>query len=114
METRLNIVDDTSVTITPKEDIKISTNINELADDISVVINESQTFDVTIKNEDIINARIAGQTSFDDIDPITLKIKNGKLSVNTTDLAEHGNNQPITSCGVEAIVGNINALLELI
>ena len=44
----------------------------------------------------------------------TLTIKNGILSVNTTDLMERDNTLPITSAGVYATVGNIEALLNTI
>ena len=44
----------------------------------------------------------------------TLKLENGILSVNTTDLMEQDNTLPITSAGVYATVGNIEALLKTI
>lgn len=44
----------------------------------------------------------------------TLELENGVLSVNTTDAVEAGNNLPITSAGVFATVGNIEALLKTI
>lgn len=44
----------------------------------------------------------------------TLKLENGILSVNTTDLMERDNTLPITSAGVYATVGNIEALLNTI
>ena len=44
----------------------------------------------------------------------TLIMKNGILSVNTTDLMEKDNTLPITSAGVFATVGNIEALLNTI
>lgn len=40
--------------------------------------------------------------------------ENNKLKVNTTDEAESDNTLPITSAGVHTIVGNIEALLEII
>ena len=40
--------------------------------------------------------------------------ENGVLSVDTTDNAEQGNTKPITSAGVNLVVGNINALLAII
>lgn len=48
-----------------------------------------------------------------DIDS-TLKLENGVLSVNTTDQMEQDNTLPITSAGVFAVVGNIEALLKTI
>lgn len=44
----------------------------------------------------------------------TLKMENGILSVNTTDQMEQDNTLPITSAGVYATVGNIEALLKTI
>lgn len=44
----------------------------------------------------------------------TLKLENGVLSVNTTDLMEQDNTLPITSAGVYATVGNIEVLLKTI
>ena len=44
----------------------------------------------------------------------TLTLKNGILSVNTTDQMEQDNTLPITSAGVYATVGNIEALLKTI
>lgn len=44
----------------------------------------------------------------------SLSLKEGILSVNTTDLMEQNNTLPITSAGVYATVGNIEALLKTI
>ena len=44
----------------------------------------------------------------------TLSLKNGILSVNTTDVVAQDNTLPITSAGVFATVGNIEALLKTI
>lgn len=44
----------------------------------------------------------------------SLAVKDGVLSVNTTDQMEQDNTQPISSAGVYAAVGNIAALLETI
>ena len=44
----------------------------------------------------------------------TLTLKDGVLSVNTTNDMEQDNTLPITSAAVFAEVGNINALLETI
>lgn len=44
----------------------------------------------------------------------TLKLENGILSVNTTNQMEQDNTRPITSAGVYATVGNIEALLKTI
>jgi hypothetical protein len=47
-------------------------------------------------------------------DEKTLKLENGVLSVNTTNDMEKDNTLPITSAGVYATVGNIEALLKTI
>ena len=44
----------------------------------------------------------------------TLTLKNGILSVNTTDVMQRDNTLPITSAGVHATVGNIEELLKTI
>ena len=44
----------------------------------------------------------------------TLRFENGVLSVNTTNDMEQDNTLPITSAGVYATVGNIEALLKTI
>lgn len=44
----------------------------------------------------------------------TLSFENGILSVNTTNEVETGNLLPVTSAGVDLVVGNINVLLETI
>ena len=48
------------------------------------------------------------------IDNDTLVLQDGILSVNTTDKMEQDNTRPITSAGVYATVGNIEALLKTI
>lgn len=47
-------------------------------------------------------------------DGTTLILNDGVLSVNTTDKTEQDNTRPITSAGVFATVGNIEALLKTI
>jgi hypothetical protein len=49
-----------------------------------------------------------------EVDGTTLKLENNILSVNTTNAMEQDNTQPITSAGVYATVGNIEALLQTI
>jgi hypothetical protein len=44
----------------------------------------------------------------------SLTLKDGVLSINTTDQMEQDNTLPITSAGVYATVGNIEALLKTI
>ena len=51
---------------------------------------------------------------FSILDENTLFVENNILKVNTTDDAEQDNTRPITSSGVHAICGNINALLQTI
>ena len=51
---------------------------------------------------------------FSTLDEHTLFVANNILKVNTTDNAEADNTRPITSSGVHAICGNINALLQTI
>lgn len=49
---------------------------------------------------------------FETLDNNTLAVNNNVLKVNTTDNAEEDNTLPITSSGVNVIVGNINVLLQ--
>lgn len=51
---------------------------------------------------------------FASVDGNSLTTENGVLKVNVTDDAEADNTQPISSSGVNMIVGNINALLSQI
>ena len=44
----------------------------------------------------------------------TLTLKDGILSVNTTDVVEENNTLPITSAAVQTVVGNIGAILDTI
>lgn len=46
------------------------------------------------------------------LDDNTLKVEDGKLSVNTTDIIEEDNTKPITSSAVKMQLGNIESLLE--
>lgn len=43
-----------------------------------------------------------------------LKVVDGALTVDTTDIVEADNTKPITSGGVQVVVGNIDALLQTI
>lgn len=43
-----------------------------------------------------------------------LKVVNGALAVDTTDVVQADNTKPITSGGVQVVVGNIDALLQTI
>lgn len=51
---------------------------------------------------------------FNSIDDNLMSVSNGVLSVRVTDDAVDGSTLPITSSGVNTIVGNINALLAII
>lgn len=57
-----------------------------------------------------VNISVGGNVETDE----TLIIKDGVLSVNTTDQMEQDNTLPITSAGVYATVGNIEVLLKTI
>lgn len=54
------------------------------------------------------------EIDFSNIIDSTLSFSDGVLKVNTTDAAEADNTLPITSAGVYAQLGNIEALLETI
>lgn len=51
---------------------------------------------------------------FDSVDESMMSVSDGVLSVRVTDDAVDGSTLPITSSGVNTIVGNINALLAII
>ena len=51
---------------------------------------------------------------FESLDEQMFDVENGVLSINVTDDAVEGSMLPITSSGVNTIVGNINTLLSLI
>lgn len=62
----------------------------------------------------IAEAELNGGNVDFEVDNKTLKLENGVLSVNTTNDMEQDNTLPITSAGVFATVGNIEALLKTI
>lgn len=64
--------------------------------------------------EEELQAALALKADVFDVDGKTLRLQGGVLSVNTTNVAEADNTQPITSAGVNTIVGNIDALLRTI
>lgn len=72
---------------------------------ISAITNLQQELDNKANSDSIL---------FSSIDTNTLKIENNILSINVTDDAEADNTRPITSSGVNTIVGNINILLSKI
>lgn len=87
----------------------------------SLVIQGSQVFrfDAKLATEEFVREQIAASggsgepgTNFETDE--TLSLNNGILSVNTTDQMEKDNTLPITSAGVYATVGNIEALLKTI
>ena len=59
-----------------------------------------------------LNEKVNNSSSFKP--DATLTLKEGILSVNTTDVMEKDNTLPITSAGVYTTVGNIEALLNTI
>lgn len=63
-------------------------------------------------NEYLDNNPVEGGAKFETDN--TLKLEDGVLSVNTTNQMEQDNTLPITSAGVYATVGNIEALLKTI
>lgn len=63
--------------------------------------------------EEIKQQGSGGNVDFQKTDE-TLKLENGILSVNTTHNMEQDNTLPITSAGVFAVVGNIEALLKTV
>lgn len=69
-------------------------------------------FDARLKKLEQMPGGGGGGVAFDT--DYTLKLENGILSVNTTDKMEQDNTLPITSAGVFATVGNIEALLKTI
>lgn len=70
---------------------------------------DSQEMDADFQEVQVVNT---GGVEFKTDE--TLKLENGILSVNTTDKMEQDNTLPITSAGVYATVGNIEALLKTI
>jgi hypothetical protein len=82
----------------------------EVINDLDVVVSDEQVsaavFEYLDKNP------VTGGVDFETDD--TLKLENGILSVNTTNQMEQDNTRPITSAGVYATVGNIEALLKTI
>lgn len=64
--------------------------------------------------EEELQKALATKADVFEVDGKTLRMQGGVLSVNTTNRAEADNTQPITSAGVNTIVGNIDALLSTI
>lgn len=84
---------------------------------IQGMIGDLENLDTTAKNNLVaaINEAMTkggGAASFETDN--TLILEDGILRVNTTDVAEKDNTQPITSAGVDTIVGNIGAILDTI
>lgn len=78
-------------------------------DDAQKLVTEKE-LEEAVKNA---GGETGGGVDFE-VDENTLTLKDGILSVNTTDKMEADNTQPITSAGVYTQVGNINALLATI
>lgn len=67
-----------------------------------------------VKPDEHGNVEVSGQGGVAFKTDNTLRLKDGILSVNTTNDMEQDNTLPITSAGVYATVGNIEALLKTI
>lgn len=82
----------------------------------SYVYTETEILNYNNLNERLLYLEENGGSSsgFDFKIGNTLKLDNGVLSVNTTNQMENNNTLPITSAGVYATVGNIEALLKTI
>lgn len=63
---------------------------------------------------EMVRAVIAALPNVEYTEGGNISIEDGRISVITTDVAEQDNTKPITSAGVYATIGNINALLETI
>jgi hypothetical protein len=101
---------------TIKDKLKPVTSVNGVSADRNGNVEVS----VPVTPEQIANAvekyldenPVVGGVQFET--DATLKLENGVLSVNTTDQMEQDNTLPMTSAGVYATVGNIEALLKTI
>jgi len=107
--------------LTNEDEKKYVKTINDTAPDENgniVVKGEGIAYDNTVSGIDATTVQGAidklsgGNVDFQ-VDE-TLKLENGILSVNTTNDMEQDNTLPITSAGVFATVGNIEALLKTI
>lgn len=87
-------------------------DVGALHQDASVVKTVNGTAPDSNGNVEITIPDSGGNANFQ-VDE-TLKLKNGILSVNTTNDMEQDNTLPITSAGVFATVGNIESLLKTI
>ena len=84
---------------------------------LRAMIGDLDELDTTAKNNLVAAVNEAmtkggGAASFETDN--TLILEDGILRVNTTDVAEKDNTLPITSAGVDTIVGNIGSILDTI
>lgn len=63
-----------------------------------------------VENATVVQSGNIGELKIDD----TLRYVNGVLGVNTATIVEPDNTLPITSAAVDAVVGNIGAVLDTI
>lgn len=70
------------------------------------------TITITDKNGQHVSSIEDGSVENVPIDNDTIVLKNGLLAVNTVNIAEADNSKPISSAGVQMIVGNIDVLLR--
>lgn len=78
------------------------------------ILNESDKIEIAEIAASLIDVGSGPAGSVDIKTNETLILENGILSVNTTNNVEQDNTLPITSAGVFATVGNIEALLKTI
>lgn len=104
-----NVNDDTIAVTTIFKDFSGKQDKLTAGDNISIVDNVISAIDGGASSWDDLTDK-----PFDSIDNDTLIVRDGVLSVNTTDVVEPDNTKPITSSSVHVIVGNIDTLLSLI
>lgn len=124
-------VDSLNERVTSAEDSisELSNDVEELANDIEELDNNKvdeapiNNKQYARKNGDWVEVESGGGGASDweeltnkPFERLGATVKNvsGALEVNTTEIAEPDNTLPITSNGVNEIVGNINTLLEMI
>lgn len=99
----------------PQKPVYSSEEIRLLSDETSPMLVDKLQEIVTA-----LNSKVTPDQLREAVEPLsfetdeTLTLKDGVLSVNTTDQMEQDNTLPMTSAGVYAQVGNIEALLKTI
>lgn len=89
--------------------MKMNVEFSELKQSFESGFAPAQSFDMGFGEiNDVSGGNISLRTDE------TLILRDGLLSVNTTDVVEANNTLPVTSAAVQTTVGNINALLETI